>query len=273
MVVDAGQQLYFLGAVAAEQRVVDDENILARPARQRCDGLLNDGCAQEQRELALMNGAGVQEAVERIPLKRDGLWRILLPLVEGTPLEHRLVYGMKGRKISFIFGFIQCVAMTYVAWISHAYGSFAMDIVYVISQPIGWYLWGRQQATHSFRPGTRKKVFFGAFLAWAAGWWVLAGVGGQLPYFDSINFVISFIAQVLYVLKYNENWSLWIFVNIANFVYWSILSVQMMMGDNTIGTLGANLSQVALQAALLFNAVYAQKVWNSGEADNEGGAA
>ena len=38
-------------------------------------------------------------------------------------------------------------------------------------------------------------------------------------------------------------------------------------------TLGANLSQVALQAALLFNAVYAQKVWNSGEADNEGGAA
>ena len=90
MVVDAGQQLYFLGAVAAEQRVVDDEDIPARPARQRCDGLLNDGCAQEQRELAPMDGAGVQEAVERIPLKRDGLWRILLPLVEGTPLEHRL---------------------------------------------------------------------------------------------------------------------------------------------------------------------------------------
>lgn len=59
---------------------------------------------------------------------------------------------------------------------------------------------------------------------------------------------------------------------IANFLYWSILSVQMMMGDNTIGTLGANLSQVALQAALLFNAVYAQKVWGSGEANNEGGA-
>ena len=44
MVVDAGQQLYFLGAVAAEQRVVDDEDIPARSARQRRDGLLNDGC-------------------------------------------------------------------------------------------------------------------------------------------------------------------------------------------------------------------------------------
>ncbi len=49
------------------------------------------------------------------------------------------------------------------------------------------------------------------------------------------------------------------------------MSVQMVMGDNTVGTLGANLSQVALQAALLFNAVYAQKVWASGGADNEGG--
>ena len=99
----------------------------------------------------------------------------------------------------------------------------------------------------------------------------MAYVGGQLPYFDSINFVVSFIAQILYILKYNENWSLWIFVNIANLLYWSILSVQMVMGDNTVGTLGANLSQVALQAALLFNAVYAQKVWASGGADNEGG--
>lgn len=71
-------------------RVVDDEDIPAHSARQRCDSLLDDGRAQEQRELALMDGAGVQEAVERIPLKRDGLWRILLPLVEGTPLEHRL---------------------------------------------------------------------------------------------------------------------------------------------------------------------------------------
>lgn len=37
VVVDAGQQLHFLGTVAAEQRVVDDEDVPARLARQRCD--------------------------------------------------------------------------------------------------------------------------------------------------------------------------------------------------------------------------------------------
>ena len=193
-------------------------------------------------------------------------------MVSGVAGVLCLVYGMKGRKISFIFGFVQCLAMTYIAWISHAYGSFAMDIVYVISQPIGWFMWGQNEATHSFQANTRRKIFIGAFVAWLVGWFVLAMLEGQLPYLDSINFVISLIAQLLYILKYKENWSLWIIVNIANTLYWTILTAQMLMGENNIGTLGANLSQVALQVALLFNSVYASKVWANGEADNEGGA-
>lgn len=196
----------------------------------------------------------------------------VIGMVSGVFGTLCLVYGMKGRKISFIFGVIQCLAMTYVAWISHAYGSFAMDIFYVISQPIGWFMWGHDEATKRFSSRTRGLIFGGAFVAWAIGWWILATVHGQLPYFDSINFVVSFIAQILYILKFEENWSLWIVVNLANIIYWGILAVQVMTGAIHIGSLGANLSQVALQAALLFNSVYATKVWSSGEADSEGGA-
>ena len=72
-------------------------------------------------------------------------------------------------------------------------------------------------------------------------------------------------------LKYKENWSLWIVVNTAAVIYWTILTVQFIMGVNTQGQLGMYLSQVALQGALLFNAIYANRVWASGEADNEGG--
>jgi len=183
-----------------------------------------------------------------------------------------LVYGMKGRKISFIFGIVQCLAMTYIAWISHAYGSFAMDIIYVISQPIGWFMWGNDEATHSFSQQKRRLIFGGAFVAWIIGWIVLSMLHGQLPYFDSINFVVSLIAQALYILKYRENWSLWIIVNLANIVYWLILVIQILTGHTHIGNLGVYLSQVALQAALLFNSIYATKVWANGEADNEGGA-
>lgn len=61
---------------------------------------------------------------------------------------------------------------------------------------------------------------------------IFAHLKGQLPYFDSINFVVSLIAQLLYILKYKENWSLLIVVNIANLAYWSILSVQMVRYSN-----------------------------------------
>jgi nicotinamide mononucleotide transporter len=83
--------------------------------------------------------------------------------------------------------------------------------------------------------------------------------------------VVSLIAQTLYILKFTENWTLWIVVNGANIIYWGILAVQAINGTTSLGSLGASLSQVALQAALLFNSAYAVKVWSSGEADNEGG--
>lgn len=193
-------------------------------------------------------------------------------MISGVAGVLSLVLAMKGRRICFFFGIIQCLAMTYIAWISHAYGSFAMDIVYVISQPIGWFMWGKDQATKSFEKSTRYKIFAGAFAAWIAGWIVLANLEGQLPYLDSMNLVVSLIAQLLYILKYQENWSLWIVVNIANLIFWSTLTFQMSTGSNEVGSMGANMSQVALQAALLFNSIYANKVWASGEADNEGGA-
>ncbi len=193
-------------------------------------------------------------------------------MISGVAGVISLVLAMKGRRICFFFGIIQCLAMTYIAWISHAYGSFAMDIVYVISQPIGWFMWGKDQATKSFEKNTRYKIFAGAFVAWIIGWFVLGNLEGQLPYLDSMNLVVSLIAQLLYILKYQENWSLWIVVNIANLIFWSVLTYQTITGTNDVGTLGANMSQVALQAALLFNSIYANKVWASGEADNEGGA-
>ena len=42
-----------------------------------------------------MDGAGIHETLERVLLKRDGLRRLLLSLVEGTPLENCLTRNEK----------------------------------------------------------------------------------------------------------------------------------------------------------------------------------
>ena len=56
----------------------------------------------------------------------------------------------------------------------------------------------------------------------SAFWGIDALLNGQLPYFDALNLIIPLIAQVLYILKYKENWSLWIVVNTAAVIYWTI---------------------------------------------------
>lgn len=189
----------------------------------------------------------------------------VIGMLSGTVGVVCMVYGMKGRKVSFVFGTIQCLAMTYIAWKSRAYGSFLMDIFYVISQPIGYFMWGQNDAVRQFSIRGKIAIAVTAFVAWLSGWGILYKIGGRLPYFDSVNFVISFIAQVLYILKFKENWSLWILVDIANVTYWLILTLQFITGNITSGndSLGQYLSQTALQAALLFNAIYAVKVWET----------
>ena len=96
---------------------------------------------------------------------------------------------------------------------------------------------------------------------------------GQVPYLDALNLVIPLVAESLFVLKYQETWPIWTVVNGMAFIYWTLLTVQFIMGMTQTGTLGMYLSQAALQGSLLFNAIYANKVWKSGEADNEGGIA
>ncbi|EMF0223805.1 nicotinamide mononucleotide transporter, partial [Enterococcus hirae] len=102
----------------------------------------------------------------------------LVGMLSGVTGIMSLVYGMKGRRVAFIFGTIQCIAMTYIAWISHAYGSFSMDIIYVISQPIGWFMWGNDESVHQFSNKMRQLIFFGAFIAWLMGWFILSQVNG-----------------------------------------------------------------------------------------------
>lgn len=176
-----------------------------------------------------------------------------------------VVLGMKGRKLNFLFGVIQCAAMAWIAYESHAYGYFLMSLVYLISMPIGFILWGKSgdESVKFLSKIQLMLLLIVAIIAWFICGFVLDQIDGQLPYFDSLNLVIPLIAQALYVFKYKENWILWIVVNVVGFCYWIFLAYQVSLGVADEGTtFGATLSQVALQGALLFNSIYALIVWN-----------
>lgn len=186
-------------------------------------------------------------------------------MISGIAGVLAVVLGMKGRKLNFIFGVIQCAAMAFIAFKVHSYGYFIMSLVYLISMPIGFLLWGKNEdKTVKFLSSLQLIILLcAAIVAWYICGLILEQIDGQLPYLDSLNLIIPLIAQALYVLKYKENWILWIVVNIVSFCYWIVLAYQVLEGCADEGTtLGASLSQMALQGALLFNSIYALIIWN-----------
>src|SRR5699024_558332 len=49
---------------------------------------------------------------------------------------------------------------------------------------------------------------------------VLNLLGGNLAMMDSLTTVISVIASMLYLLRYSEQWLMWVFVNALSIVMW-----------------------------------------------------
>ena len=117
----------------------------------------------------------------------------IIGMISGVAGVLCLVYGMKGRKISFMFGFVQCIAMTYIATGS-AMRTDPLPWIHrlVISQPVGWYMGTSERLIPSSR--TRKKVFWRrSFIAFAG--WFRSGTGRRSA---SAVFLIRLILSSVY---------------------------------------------------------------------------
>lgn len=174
-----------------------------------------------------------------------------------------VVYGMLGRKVSFIFTILQSGI-----WAYQSLGNISQlgqAIFYIASVPFGLYLWGRDDtATKSLTTKTKTIIFSIAFIFAALFTW-LGMIYMHQQFFDAVAgsgaFALAIVAQVLYIKRYTENWTLWVYTNIANITDFIYIAFSVYNGTNTSYTLVGALAQVAMNSALLFNSVYAGKVW------------
>ena len=122
------------------------------------------------------------------------------------------------------------------AWLffaSRLYGDVAVQSFFVVSSLWGWYQWlfGRRadrQGTAAplriARLGRRRLAAVG--LLWLAAWptlgWLLARyTDTDVPYFNALPTVGSFIGQVLLALKLVETWPVWLIVNAVSVVLYA----------------------------------------------------
>jgi len=122
------------------------------------------------------------------------------------------------------------------AWLffsSRLYGDVAVQSFFVVSSLWGWYQWlfGRRAGRAGggaplrvARLGRRRLLAVG--LLWLAAWPVLGFLlarftDSDVPYFNALPTVGSFIGQVLLALKFVETWPVWLAVNAISVVLYA----------------------------------------------------
>lgn len=125
------------------------------------------------------------------------------------------------RKISYyIWSFIQIFTFAAICWSENLYGKMIENVFYFITGIIGLAVWLRHRDDEN-KVKTRQLNTEGVIITmiltlvgWAILYPILAITDCQAPFLDSASTAIAITAQILMMLRYKENWILWMIVDV-----------------------------------------------------------
>lgn len=164
------------------------------------------------------------------------------------------VFISKGKISNYFFGLIFAYSYFYVAWGANYLGEMNTTLyVYIPAQFIGYFLWKQNMQKDNGAEAVIAKAL--SVKGWATVLaimavgtallaYVLKAAGGSSTGLDGLTTVIVVMAQTLMLLRYREQWLLWIALNIVSLFLWA---------DNP--------SMYIMYSAYLLNSIYGYYNW------------
>lgn len=155
-------------------------------------------------------------------------WYILISSIAAICGIFCVVLCAAGKKSQYYWGFINIAAYIVVAWMSQYYGEVMLNAFYYLpTQFIGIYYWRKHYSDIKKTVKCKKMapvmVLVFIIISTLTIWLyqiVLFSLGGRATWLDSASTTFSLIANMLMVLRYREQWLLWIIVDIITVVMW-----------------------------------------------------
>lgn len=166
----------------------------------------------------------------------------------------------KGKLSSYIFGMINTILYSYIAFNAKYYGEFILNVFYYIPMNIiGFILWSRNINSENkevIKTKLNKKykiiIFALSFISVFIYGLILKKLGGSLPFANSASTVFAVTAQILCIKRCTEQWIMWILVNILNILIWYI----------NFSSRGENIAVLIMWSVYLINAIFMFIKWN-----------
>ena len=174
-----------------------------------------------------------------------------------------VVLTAKGSVWSFVYGTVNVILYAYISWRNGLYGEMGLNLFFFLPTGIaGFFLWHRN-IRRAGRLVMRRLslvsdllVAVGCAAAIAAMGWGLSRIEGQnTPYVDATTNVLSIVATVLTLVRYREQWALYIALDVFTVLMWVIR----LANGSPDGVL-----MTVMWTAYLVNAVYGYWNWSRG---------
>lgn len=138
-------------------------------------------------------------------------------------------YARKEKILVFPFGIANVSIFIYICFIAKLFANAGINIVYLISNIFGWYMWSGKsdnQRLEISKNTIKQNVisWFSVVLIYIIVFFILRWVNrdnieymeSYLPWIDSFNTAFFLVATILMAVKKIENWLFWIIGDIIS---------------------------------------------------------
>ena len=173
-----------------------------------------------------------------------------------------VVLAAKGNIWNYVFGIYNSIGYAWLSYQNGLFGEVMLNILFFVpTAVIGWLMWRNRIDGNTVRMRKMKgRNTIGMILLCLSatlvyGLWLSTIKGQNTPYLDALNVVASIIATLAMMLRYKEQWILYIGINIAEIIMWVI---RLMNGSADATTM------VVMWSAYLVNSIYGLYTWQKG---------
>lgn len=157
---------------------------------------------------------------------------ILYLLIDGIAAVSGIfcvVLCAKGKKEQYIWGVINVIGYIIVAFLNKYYGEVMLNLIYYLpSQFLGYFLWKKHQnmdKVEGRKLNLKKSILLLLLCTFSILGYklILDLLGGNSTLLDSASTMISVVANTLMLLRYREQWLLWIIIDTITVVMWLLV--------------------------------------------------
>jgi len=173
-----------------------------------------------------------------------------------------VVLAAKGNIWTYAFGIYNTFSYAWLSYANGLFGEMGLNLFFFAPMTvIGYFMWKKHMSGHivemkKLRRATVLTIFAGSLASIAVMGWLLSFIPTQnTPYIDATTNVLSIVATFLMIMRFKEQWIMYMTLNVFTILMWSI---RLANGSSE------GMMMVVMWSAYLVNSIYGYHVWSAG---------